>query len=174
MCERYDHHALENICRVLIRPDQELDAIISLVEKLVLFGAYPQGTAALSQVSFFGITGQTIRASLGHQEDQYVTTWQKVLTSLSHSSLNKVLASWLYYLPPNSSDELDRSLIKSNANFCKLLFGELTESSGPWKAFVSVVSNQQWSENHARLAVCWLALSGERGQGHLCRELNYH
>ena len=174
LSQRCDHCAFGNICRVLIRPDRELDAITSLVEKLVLFGAYPQGTTPLSQVSFFGITGQAIRTSLDHQEDQYITTWQKVLTSLSHSSLHKVLASWLYYLPLNSSDELARSLIKSNATFCKFLFGELTESSESWKPFVSVVVNHQWSENHARAAVCWLALSGERGQEHFCRELNYH
>ena len=155
------------MCRVLIRPDSELDAIISLVERLVLFGAYPQGTTSLSQVSFFGITGQTIRTSLGHQEDQYITTWQKVLTSLSHSSLHKVLASWLYHLPLNSLDELDRSLIKANATFCKLFFGDLTETSETWEPFVSVVCNSQWSENHARAAVCWLALSGQQGQERL-------
>ena len=143
------------------------------MERLVLFGAYPQGTASLSQVSFFGITGQTIRTSLGHHEVQYITTWQKVLTSLSHTSLHKVLASWLYHLPFNLPDGLDRSLIKSNATFCKLLFGELIEASETWKPFVSVISNNQWSENHARVAVCWLALSGERGQEHPRLELNH-
>ena len=149
---------------ILIRSDSELDAIISLVEKLVIFGAYPQGTALLSQVSFFEITGQMIRSSLGNQDGQYATTWQKVLTSLSHTSIHKVLASWLSNLPLNSSDELGPPLIKSNATFCKLLFGNVSESSETWKPFVSTVVNRQWSENHARVAVCWLGMSDERGR----------
>jgi hypothetical protein len=153
---------------VLIRPDSELDAITSLVEKLALFGAYPQTTPSLLQVSFFEITSQTIRSSLGHQEGQYATIWQKVLTSLSHSSLHKVLASWSSHLPLNSSNESDHPVIKLNATLCKLLFGGLSESSETWEAFASVVVNRQWSENHARVAACWLALSGEQGQKRLC------
>src|SRR5258707_1299422 len=124
LSQRCDYSALGNILHVLIRPDSELDAITSLVEKLVLFGAYPQGTASLSQVSFFEVTGRSIRSSLGHPEGKYITMWQKVLTSLSHSSLHKILASWLSYLPLNPSGDSHYSLIKSNATFCKLLFGK--------------------------------------------------
>jgi len=174
LSERCDYHSLGNIRRVLICPDSELDPILSLVERLVLFGVYPQGTTSLSQVSFFEITGPMIRSSLHHQDGQYTTTWQNVLTNLSPSSLHKVLASWLSYLPFNLSGEHDRSIIKSNATVCKLLFGELSESSETWRPFVSVVINHQWLENHARVAMCWLALSGERGQQRLCRELKYH
>ena len=174
LSERCDYHALGDIRRVLIRLDSELDPILSLVEKLVLFGAYPQGTTSLSQVSFFEITGQVIRGSLHHQDGQYTATWQKVLTALSPSSFHKILASWLSYLPFNLSGDDDCPIIKSNATVCKLLFGELSEASEIWKPFVFVVVNHQWSENLARMAVCWLALSGEQGQEHLCQELKHH
>jgi telomere length regulation protein len=145
--------------------------MVYLLTKLVNLGVFPAvPPTSRSQPSFFGANVATILRRLESEDhESYSNFWSKVLKSISSTlTLQTILTSLISSIPDISPalspDMRQRSQAKQGATLLRQLAGPLfLENDEIWQCFIALALGRDWSEGRARMFVCWVAETGEKG-----------
>ncbi|EIW85236.1 hypothetical protein CONPUDRAFT_98109 [Coniophora puteana RWD-64-598 SS2] len=144
--------------------------LTSLFIKLANNGLFPS-LASSTPVSFFDATLTQIRGRLIEDSSgRYSSKWSSVLHSIpSALTQNNVFTSLFLALsePQQLLDDssFSRGAVHREAVLLCQLCGPLVPSENMWETVIAVITSRNWTEGHARIFVCWAAISQKQSKG---------
>ncbi|KAH7886252.1 telomere length regulation protein-domain-containing protein [Phlebopus sp. FC_14] len=142
----------------------DVSLLTHVLSKLVNVGAFPASRhLPLSQPFFFRYMLPSIRNRLRRNDaQQYQKLWTRTISSLpSVHTQQTVIASLLTALvlpeSPLGTSAHDRGIVHREATLLRDVIGDLDPDDDVWDSVVAVVLTRTWSQNHARVFVCWMA-----------------
>ncbi|KIM65191.1 hypothetical protein SCLCIDRAFT_14911 [Scleroderma citrinum Foug A] len=148
-------------------PD-DISLLTQLFAKLVNVGVFPSSTyLSPSQPSFFRTALPLIRRRLREVDanaEHYTRLWDCIVSSLpsmftQQAIVGSFFASLTTLESPLGTSTPDRGIISREAHLSRAVFGEASPDVDNWQAVTTVMLTRTWSQNHARLFVCWMAAS---------------
>ncbi|KAL4074486.1 telomere length regulation protein-domain-containing protein [Scleroderma yunnanense] len=148
-------------------PD-DVSLATQLFAKLVNVGVFPSSTyLSPSQPSFFRSVLPLIRRRLREADggaEHYMRLWNCIVSSLSsvftqQAIVGSLFASLTTLESPLGTSALDRGIITKEAYLLRAVLGDVSPDVDSWQAITTVILTRTWGQNHARLFVCWMALS---------------
>lgn len=150
------------------RTQDDISLLTQLFAKLVNVGVFPSSTyLSPSQPSFFRTALPLIRRRLREVDanaEHYTRLWDCIVSSLpsmftQQAIVGSFFASLTTLESPLGTSTPDRGVISREAHLSRAVFGEASPDVDSWQAVTTVMLTRTWSQNHARLFVCWMAAS---------------
>jgi len=150
------------------RPQDDVSLLTQLFAKLVNVGVFPSSTyLSPSQPSFFRSALPLIRRRLRKVDgnaEHYTRLWNCIVSSLpsmftQQTIVGSLFASLTVLELLLGTSAHDRGIISREAHLSRAMFGEASPDVDNWQAITAIILTRTWSQNHARLFVCWMAAS---------------
>ncbi|KAI6109141.1 telomere length regulation protein-domain-containing protein [Pisolithus croceorrhizus] len=141
----------------------DVSLLTQLFTKLVGVGMFPSSThLSPSQPSFFRSTLLVIRQRLrenGSSSQAYKSLWSTLMSSLPSLLTQQAVVGSLFASLESMSvpDACNGSTISREALLLQGVLGEASSDTNFWQVITAVILTRTWSQNHARLFVCWIS-----------------
>lgn len=143
-------------------PD-DVSLLTQLFMKLVGVGMFPsQLHLSPSQPSFFRSSFPLIRQRLRENNSisqAYKELWNTLLSSLPSLLTQQAVVGSLFASLESSLgvSACSGGTISREALLLQCVLGEASEDTNLWQVITSVIFTRTWSQNHARVFVCWIS-----------------
>ena len=148
------------------RTQDDTSLLTQLFAKLVNVGVFPSSTPlSPTQPSFFRTALPLIRQRLREVgKENYVALWNRIVSSLpsmftQQTIIASLFASLIALESPLGTSAFDRGIVSREAYLLRAVVGEASPDADGWQVTTTVILTRTWSQNHARVFVCWMAAS---------------
>ncbi|KAI6039020.1 telomere length regulation protein-domain-containing protein [Pisolithus marmoratus] len=141
----------------------DLLLLTQLFTKFVGVGMFPSSAhQSPSQPSFFRSTLPLIRRRLSENDSSsqaYKTLWSTLLSSLPSLLTQQAVVGALFASMESmlGADACNEGAISRGALLLQGVLGEASSDADLWQVITAVILTRTWSQNHARMFVCWIS-----------------